>query len=221
MFTSSLLADASPAVQLDLAKVFEGAPTIYILLLAMSLFSLVIWIYTLFTMRPDELMPADFMKKVRAQIIDGRYEAATATCQKHTHFAASVIAAGIAARKRGPQVVSEVMLTHGRQSSASLWQRLSLLNDIVVIAPMLGLLGTVLGMFYAFYDMNRSSESLSAIFDGLGIAVGTTVAGLVVAILSMVFYSTLKHRLIRLLGRVEAEALSVGRLIDDTPDQKS
>jgi biopolymer transport protein ExbB/TolQ len=81
---------------------------------------------------------------------------------------------------------------------------------------MLGLLGTVTGMFYAFYDLNRSMESLSTLFDGLGISVGTTVAGLIVAILAMLSYTFLKYRLIRSMTAVENEAMQLaGTLFHD------
>ena len=99
-------------------------------------------------------------------------------------------------------------------SSTSFWQRLSLLNDIVIVAPMLGLLGTVIGMFYAFYDVNRSIESINSLFDGLGIAVGTTVVGLIVAIVAMILYTTLKYRIVKMLSHVENEALALSSLID-------
>ena len=58
---------------------------------------------------------------------------------------------------------------------------------------MIGLLGTVLGMFYAFYDLNRSMESISALFDGLGVSVGTTVGGLIVAILALMYSTRLQN----------------------------
>ena len=106
------------------------------------------------------------------------------------------------------------MQAEGKRCGVSLWQRISVLNDIAIIAPMLGLLGTVLGLFYAFYDVNRSADTLASIFDGLGIAVGTTVVGLVVAILAMVFYATLKLRVVRLLNTIENEAVTLGHLID-------
>jgi biopolymer transport protein ExbB len=108
----------------------------------------------------------------------------------------------------------DAMKSEGKRASATLWQRLSLLNDVVIIAPMLGLLGTVIGMFYAFYDVNRSIESINALFDGLGIAVGTTVVGLIVAILSMVFYTMLKYQLVKTISHVENEALVLLPLIE-------
>jgi len=90
-----------------------------------------------------------------------------------------------------------------------------MLNDIAIIAPMIGLLGTVLGMFYAFYDVNRSIESISTLFDGLGVSVGTTVAGLLVAIVALILHSTAKYRLVQALAQVENNAQKVATLIDD------
>jgi biopolymer transport protein ExbB len=126
----------------------------------------------------------------------------------------AIISAGLRARGSGTQIMIDAMKSEGKRTSAGLWQRLSLLNDVVLIAPMLGLLGTVIGMFYAFYDVNRSIESINALFDGLGIAVGTTVVGLIVAILAMVFYTTLKYQLVRTISRVENEALVLFPLIE-------
>jgi biopolymer transport protein ExbB len=109
----------------------------------------------------------------------------------------------------------EAMRAEGKRATISFWQRIGILNDIAIIAPMIGLLGTVLGMFYAFYDINRSIESISTLFDGLGVSVGTTVAGLVVAILALILHSTAKYQLIRALATVENEAQSIATQIDD------
>ena len=79
---------------------------------------------------------------------------------------------------------------------------------------MLGLLGTVMGLFFAFYDSNRSAESIASIFDGLGIAIGTTVVGLIVSIFSMLFYTTLKFRVVHLMNTIENESLSLVSLVD-------
>ena len=89
------------------------------------------------------------------------------------------------------------------------WQKLSLLSDIALLAPLIGLLGTVLGMFYAFYDVNRSIESLASLFDGLGVSVGTTVAGLLVALSAMILQTILKHKLISGSSKVETACESI------------
>jgi biopolymer transport protein ExbB len=85
-------------------------------------------------------------------------------------FSLKMILSGIHVRKHGLPVVVEAMKAEGKRASVRFWQKIGMLNDIAIIAPMLGLLGTVLGMFYAFYNINRSIESNSTLFDGLGVS---------------------------------------------------
>lgn len=200
--------------KLDLWKAFSASPVIYSTLILMSIGATLIWLYSLFTLKISEMMPSNFMLKIREQLIEKRFESALMTCQNEPNFSSNVIACGIATRKHGPQVMMESMQAEGKRCGNSLWQRITILSDVATVAPMLGLLGTVLGMFYAFYDVNRSSDTITSIFDGLGVAMGTTVFGLFVAILSMVFHTTLKYRIVNLLGNIENEALSLGSLID-------
>jgi biopolymer transport protein ExbB len=166
------------------------------------------------TLRLADLMPQEFIRKIRDLFVEKKYETALTVCREENTFASGIIAAGIASRKHGAQVMIETMKSEGRRSGNSLWQRISLLNEIAVVAPMLGLLGTVLGLFFAFYETNRTAESIASIFDGLGIAVGTTVLGLIVSILSMIFYTTLKFRVINMLSTVENEAFSLVSLME-------
>ncbi len=199
---------------LDLVEVFYGSPIIYSILLVLSLIALVIWLYSILTLQLSQMMPSSFLKQLRQDLSERHYEKALEMCQNAHHFTATIVASGISSRVHGHQVVMEAMQAEGKRCGVSMWQRISLLNDIAIIAPMLGLLGTVLGLFYAFYDVNRSPDTLASIFDGLGIAVGTTVAGLIVAILAMIFYATLKLKVVRLLNSIENEALSFGHMIN-------
>lgn len=160
------------------------------------------------------MMPEPFVKKIKGHLLEKRYDAAFAACQNSQNFLGHILASAIVARKYGHQTMVETMQLEGKRCGITLWQRISLLNDVAIIAPMLGLLGTVLGLFYAFYDVNRSPDTLISIFDGLGIAVGTTVAGLIVAIFAMIFYTTLKFRVIKILNALENEALAFGHLIE-------
>ncbi len=201
---------AEPAAgTLDLGKVYEGSPWIYLILLGLSVASFIIWIYSLLTLRLADMMPGEFLNRIRSLIAERRYETALAICREEKNFSSTIIASGLSARKYGPQMMLNAMEAEGKRSGTSLWQRISILNEIAFVSPLLGLLGTVLGLFFAFYDTQRTSESLIAVFDGLGIAVGTTVAGLLVAILAMVFASTLKFRVVNLLNAIENELLAL------------
>ncbi len=200
---------------IDLGQVFRGSPTIYSILLGLSISSLAIWGYLLVKLRTPELVPADHCREIREKLLSKNYGEALMLCEKHPSILFQMVSTGIQARDQTPATRQEIMKAEGLRASSSLWQKIGLLNDIAVIAPMLGLLGTVLGMFYAFYDLNRSMESISSLFDGLGISVGTTVGGLVVAILAMIFHSVTKYRLMRQLTTVENEAQALSTLIDN------
>ena len=161
-----------------------------------------IGLYTILTARASTLMPLHYRKAIQRCISRGDYDQALALCIEKPSLFSKMIAAGIRSKGLGHQATLDAIKAEGKRSSTPFWQKIALLNDIAVIAPMLGLLGTVTGMFYAFYDLNRSLESVSSLFDGLGISVGTTVAGLIVAILAMIFYTSLKYRLIRVMTTV-------------------
>jgi biopolymer transport protein ExbB len=198
---------------IDLKAVFSAAPVIYSLLALMSVASMGIWLYSLITFRAKDTMPEAFRSELRTLLLSEQYDKAHTLCNAKENLLSSLVKTGLTTRNFGPEVMMDAMKSEGKRASTSFWQRLSLLNDIVIIAPMLGLLGTVIGMFYAFYDVNRSIESINALFDGLGIAVGTTVMGLIVAILAMIFHTTLKYRVVRTLSLVENEALTLSALI--------
>lgn len=197
----------------DIKTVFQSAPLIYTFLFTMSIASMGIWIYSLITFRTKDILPEAFHRELEGLLKNSQYEEAEALCLKKKNVFSSLIQVGLITRELGAEVMIDAMKSEGKRASTAFWQRLSLLNDIAIVAPMLGLLGTVIGMFYAFYDVNRSIESINALFDGLGIAVGTTVMGLTVAILSMIFHATLKYRVVKTLSMVENKALRLSTLI--------
>lgn len=202
---------------IDFKKVYMSSPFIYSLLSLMSIASLSVWIYSLATIRHKDIIPDHFQKELKVLLENQNYLEAKSLCEKSDHLFASLINVGLTTKNLGAQVMIDSMKSEGKRIATPLWQRLSLLNDVAIISPMVGLLGTVVGMFYAFYDVNRSVESVNTLFDGLGVAVGTTVAGLVVAIFAMIFSTTLKYRLVKALSKVENESLVMSALMYKQP----
>lgn len=197
---------ARAGIIIDLRQVFAGSPTIYSILFVLSIASMGIWIYTFLGLRKSEVLSTAHSEKLREEMSGKRYDSALKICQENSSLLLNMVGAALKSRNHGSSTMREVMQAEGRRESSSYWQKIGLLNEIAVLAPMLGLLGTVLGMFYAFYDLNRSVESISALFDGLGISVGTTVGGLVVAILALLLHTMAKYRLMKQLTLVEKEA---------------
>jgi biopolymer transport protein ExbB len=216
---TSLIGEFMPliddAIAVDLKQAFDGSPIIYTLLFAMSVFAVGVWLYSIFSLRFSARVSRALVRNLENKLSSNHFDEALSMCEERNNLLCKMISRGIHSRRHGLPVMIEAMKAEGKRASISFWQKIGLLNDIAIMAPMLGLLGTVLGMFYAFYDVNRSIESISVLFDGLGISVGTTVAGLIVAILALILHSTAKYRLIKALALIENEAQSVATLIDD------
>lgn len=208
---------------LDIEKLFVGAPMIYSLLALLSIGALSIWIYTLISWRRQLTMPKQLLDSVSHCLSQRDFEGAQQQCRSSKCAIASILDSGLTMRANGSRAVFKAIETEGKRLGMHLWQKISLLNDIAVTAPMLGLLGTVLGIFYGFYDKKRAYENLLTVFDGLGIAIGTTVIGLMVAILAMLLHATLKIWAAGLMSDMETRALKMAAAITkgDAGDQST
>ncbi len=201
-------------ISISLSQVFAGSPSIYLALFGLSTISLALWLFNFFSLSKYAKTSPSTIKEIQNKLLSNQFEDAIAACNRKKCFFSKIMAAGVSSRKYGLQFMLESMKSEGKRVSVSFWQRLNIIHDIAIIAPMIGLLGTVLGMFYAFYDLNRSFESIGALFDGLGVSVGTTVAGIFVAILAMILHSASKYKLVKSLTFVENEAVALAHLID-------
>jgi len=206
-------------LQISFQQVFSNSPFIYSLLLGMSFTSIAICLYIILRVREQTAVCHKFSKEIRHKFLENNFKDASTLCSTHQNWLSKIVLSGLSCKKYGLNAVLENMKSEGKRATISSWQQLGILQDIAIISPMLGLLGTVIGLFYAFYDLNRSFDSISHLLDGLGISVGTTVAGICVAILSMILHSMTKFRLVRSLAKIEVEASSLAYLIDE--DHKS
>jgi biopolymer transport protein ExbB len=206
-------------IEINPVQIFAGSPTIYLILLGMSIVSVALWLLNLVTLKKFAFTNHFLIKNVRNKLMSNQYDEVMQICKADTSFFAKMMLSAVSSRKYGLQFMLESMKSEGKRSSVSFWQRLNIIHDIAIIAPLIGLMGTVLGMLYAFYDLNRSIESISSLFDGLGVSVGTTVSGIFVAILAMVLHSISKYRLVKSLTFVENEAVALAHLIDNKQNQ--
>ena len=204
----------TPKVSIDLSQVFRGSPYIYSLLLFLSMTAVFLWLYTILRWR----VLAGYNESFKTRIIDllstDKRNEALILCKNKGDLLSRMVVATLSTNRNSRKELEELMGHIVKKASGATWQRIGILNDIAIIAPMLGLMGTVLGMFYAFYDINRSLDSITKLFDGLGISVATTVAGLCVALLALLLHTFLKHRLIRRLTVIEQEAEAMIPLLE-------
>jgi len=206
--------------EISFKQVFSSSPFIYSILLTMSSISITLCLYIILRLKDQNRHCHEFAEKVLSKFLANNLEEVHKLCATQTNWLSKMIYSGLTSKKHGIQAILESMHAEGKRATLSAWQQLGLLQDIAVMAPMLGLLGTVIGLFYAFYDLNRSLNSLSHLLDGLGISVGTTVAGICVAIISMILHSIAKFRLVSSLSQIEVQACSFAYLMDEHSQDK-
>ncbi len=199
--------------KINIQEVFSGSPVVYMLLLLLSVATIALFLYNFFYLRVSELVPKNKVRELKSKIQQQEYLEAKALCLHQESFFFKMLVSGLSLKEQPLPDIIEAMKNEGKKHTSSFWQKLSLLNDIAIIAPMVGLLGTVLGMFYAFYDIQQSAKNISSLFDGLGISVGTTVAGLGVAILAMILHSISKYRLMKVLVYADTQSEQIAHLI--------
>ena len=151
----------------------------------------------------------EFSEQLTPLLEQSDWEAAYELCRQTQGIAASVAAKGIGYIQQGCANVESVLEGEAALAVAGLRTNLSHLDTIVTIAPLLGLLGTVIGMIGSFSVMNIKAGQPQAITGGVGEALIATASGLCVATLAMIVYSYFNHRLDQLITQIEQTCLLV------------
>jgi len=170
--------------------VFSGGLTgmaILILLLGLSLTAVYLVVDHILTLRASEIMPVDLGVQLRELLSSGKYREADALCRETPCFLSFVISHGLGELEGGWSAVEKAMEDAMAEQSARLFRKIEYLSVIGNIAPMVGLLGTVTGMIFAFQQVAATQGGAGAgdLAEGIYQALVTTVGGLIVAIPSL------------------------------------
>lgn len=185
--------------------VFSGGFTgflIVMLLLVLSIGMVALIIEHLLSIRARVLMPPGLAENVQKQLLAGNAAGADEVCREHPSFLAFVLQAGIAETDGGWSAVEKSMEDAAAEQSARLFRKIEYLSVIANIAPMVGLLGTVFGMIFAFQEVASSQGSARAADLATGIyqALVTTVGGLLVAIPALAAFAVFRNRVDQLVA---------------------
>jgi biopolymer transport protein ExbB len=161
---------------------------VWLCLLATSVIMVTLIIQLAIMMRKDKLAPPPLVDSLRQLIGSGNYQEAWETCNANKNYLANVLRAGLGRIGRGKDAVEGGLAEHGLREATLLRTKNSYLSVIGVVSPMIGLLGTVIGMMGAFSVLGASgmgnpkelagkiSEVLLATASGLFIAIPAFVA---------------------------------------------
>jgi biopolymer transport protein ExbB len=194
-----------PAPQGFFSIVFSGGLiglAIILLLFALSLTAAYLVFEHIMTIRRNELMPEGLGDRIRDQLLAGRVDGADRVCREQPSFLSFVVLSGLAEVESGWAAVEKAMEDATAEQSARLFRRIEYLSVIGNIAPMVGLLGTVTGMIFAFQQVASTQGSAGAgdLAEGIYQALVTTVGGLIVAIPSLGAFAVFRNRVDQLVA---------------------
>jgi len=130
------------------------------------------------------------LAKIEAALNDGGVEAAKEVCRNTRGPIASIFYQGLDRHKEGLDMVEKSIISYGSVQMGLLERGLTWISLFISIAPMLGFMGTVIGMIGAFDSIQQAGEiSATLVAGGIKVALITTVTGLIVAMILQVFYN--------------------------------
>lgn len=162
-----------------------------------SILSFTIFIERMIQLRRSEVDTNNFIISLRKNIEDGNIVEAVNTCEKTGGTISNIVKAGILKHNRSKDQIENAMEIAGLVEISRLEKNAKILSIIAHIAPLIGLLGTVLGFIQAFSEMRLSGLvdiSATRIGEAMEYALVTTAAGLVVAIPSVIAYNYIVSR---------------------------
>ncbi len=151
-----------------------------------------------------------FKDNIEAYLKSGDVESAKEECRKTAGPVASIYYQGLDRHKEGLDVVEGSVNAYGSVQISKLESGLVWLSLFIALAPMLGFLGTVIGMIQAFDDIQKEGDiSPTVVAGGIKVALLTTVAGLIVAIILQIFYNFITSKIDSIVGDMENSSIDL------------
>jgi biopolymer transport protein ExbB len=189
-----------PAPASFLQIVFSGGITgaiIILVLLGLSMTAAYLVFDHLMTIRRSDLIPEGLGEQVRQSLANGDLAGAQAACNNRPSFLSFVLLHGMSEMEFGWTAVEKAIEDALAEQSARLFRKIEYLSVIGNIAPMVGLLGTVVGMIFAFQSVAATQGTASApqLAAGIYQALVTTVGGLIIAIPAIGAFAIFRNRI--------------------------
>jgi biopolymer transport protein ExbB len=190
-------------------KFIEGGPIFMSFVLLCLIFGLALAIERIIYLNLATTNTDKLLVRLESAIEDGGIEAAKEVCRNTRGPIASIFYQGLDRVDEGLEMVEKSIISYGSVQMGLLEKNISWISLFISIAPMLGFMGTVLGMISAFAEISKAGDvSASLVADGIGMALITTVSGLIVAVFLQVFYNYLLSKIDTMVNRMEDASIS-------------
>ncbi len=184
-------------------------------LLACSVLTVALILYFLVVLRLNQVVPRQFYRRLMDEIATGQIEDMRWECESNRSPFANVALAAIDYVQKvpnpDPALLKDVMEGEGARQAEVIEGQIQYLLDVVSVAPMLGLLGTVFGMTRAFKGVAQGLASAKPIMlaGGVAEALYTTAVGLIISITALIFYAIFRRLASKLVSQLELASIDV------------
>ncbi len=186
-------------------------------IILLSIVAVYIFFERYFAINKARKVDMNFMNRIRDYIMDGKVDAARTLCQSTENPVARMIEKGISRIGRPLNDVSAAIENVGRLEIYKLEKGLPTLATVSGGAPMLGFLGTVIGMVQAFMEMSNAGNNINVgqLSQGIYTALITTVAGLIVGVIAFFAYNILVAKVEKVVNNLEASTTEFMDLLNE------
>jgi biopolymer transport protein ExbB len=194
-----------------------GGQIIIALLFVLLLIGLYIYFERFLAIKAATKIDKNYMNQIRDHILSGNIEAAKILSQSNKTPVARLIEKGISRIGKPLDDINTAIENAGKLEIYKLERNVSVLATIAGAAPMIGFLGTVIGMIIAIHEIANSGGQIDIkmLSDGLYTAMTTTVAGLIVGIIAYISYNHLIVRTNKVVYQMEANSLEFLDLLNE------
>ncbi len=220
-----LIFQESPALQtektISIIELIEngGIGGMLIIGILFVLLTIVIYIYfeRLFAIRAATIVEKKFMPEIRTHVLGGEIEKAKILCQSYDNPVARLLEKGVSRIGRPLEDINSALENAGRIEVYKLEKNVSILATIAGVAPMIGFLGTVIGMILSIFEISTAGGNIDMqlLSNGLYTAMTTTVAGLIVGIISYISYNHLVVKTNKVVYQMETTSLDFFDLLNE------
>ena len=188
-----------------------------LVLLALSIIAIYVFGKKWWMIRKAGIIDKNFLKDIHAFLHENKIKSATELCQKYDTPITRVIEKGIGRKDRPVQDIQMAMENTANVEISILEKGLPMLATIAGGAPMIGFLGTVMGMIQAFFNMANAGNNIdiTLLSGGIYTAMVTTVGGLIVGILAYFGYNFLTSRISDLTSTIESTTMEFLDIINE------
>lgn len=194
-----------------------GGQIIIAILVVLLTVALYIYFERFFAIKAASKTDSNFMNQIRDHVSHGKLDSAKVLCAQAKSPASRLIEKGITRIGKPLEDINTAIENAGRLEIYKLEKNVSVLATIAGAAPMIGFLGTVIGMIVAIHEIANAGGQIDIkmLSDGLYTAMTTTVAGLVVGIISYIQYNHLVVRTNKVVYEMEAKSVEFLDLLNE------